>query len=598
MSREQTSREQIVRPKWMHPHHKPWNDKQVELAGQRWIADGDAPLPREFKKMSDLNDFLTSVRLREVFKSERKRVDKQRRVDAVIAAIVSERRRVSLAGPKAFLFQNARLELPQPVGLQFLTVQELLQFRVVDRSARRAGEQDHHWIERLSTASVTADAPGAAPVETDWGWRHWRNSNRMLDEARCIQNVERDRVDAEAEAMAQNDPAVLAWLRAELTKCPPRLKAGLSPEKVDYITLAITHFLLHATSARGVKHTAAKYLGQSFASATLARDLCVKRGLESGRGPVKKQYASWSRTRAMDRFFEAVLYRWSHAKKGAQGALSHGRYADNKSPWSRAFAAARRATYYDPRCLDVKRGWNEFIGEQFSAGCRGKNGCQCTSAHHGLDPAVCLGSSALSAGSHAWWISFSTRRSGWSEIDLRVGVATTAVDLLLPLGSDGAGFGVRVGARAFVDDPLWEIGEHERDRYYAGAFHNGRRRDAPPINGDLQRGEALLSLEIHEDGSATLAIADRRWTDQTPRVIAENLRLAGGPALRPAVSFCEGATVDIRPLMEVHGNARFMKAGPDPGVSWAQHVYYCQSSNRPDGGPCPCRMPHPGGRSG
>ncbi len=103
---------QIVKPRDLSGDQiEAWQDEQIELAAQRWIADGDAPLPREFKKMSDLTDFLASVRLREVFKSERKRVDKQRRVDAVIAAIVSERRRVSLAGPTAFLFRNRRLSV-------------------------------------------------------------------------------------------------------------------------------------------------------------------------------------------------------------------------------------------------------------------------------------------------------------------------------------------------------------------------------------------------------------------------------------------------------------------------------------------------------
>ena len=185
---------QIVKPRDLYGDQiEAWQEKQIELAAQRWIADGDAPLPREFKKMADLTDFLASVRLREVFKSERKRVDKQRRVDAVIAAVVSERRRVSLAGPTAFLFRNRRLELPQPVGLQFLTVRELLQFRAVDRSARRAGELDHHWIPRLRAAGVTADAPGAAPVETDWDWR---DLYRSLDEVRGIKDVERDRADA------------------------------------------------------------------------------------------------------------------------------------------------------------------------------------------------------------------------------------------------------------------------------------------------------------------------------------------------------------------------------------------------------------------
>ena len=313
---------QIVKPRDLDGDQiEAWQEKQIELAAQRWIADGDAPLPREFKKMADLTDFLASVRLREVFKSERKRVDKQRRVDAVIAAIVSERRRVSLAGPTAFLFRNCRLELPQPVGLQFLTVRELLQFRAVDRSARRAGEQDHHWIPRLRAAGVTADAPGAAPVETDWDWR---DLYRSLDEVRGIKNVERDRADAEAKAMAQNDPAVLAWLRAEVEKVvrPPR--PGMPPDRIDHITQSITQALLDATSAESVKRRAAKDLGPSFASATLARDLCVKRGLESAWRPVTRGGMRWPRTRAMDRFLEAVLYRWSHAKSGEKVALTHG----------------------------------------------------------------------------------------------------------------------------------------------------------------------------------------------------------------------------------------------------------------------------------
>ena len=102
---------QIVKPRDLYGDQiEAWQEKQVELAAQRWIADGDAPLPREFEKVADLTGFLASVRLREVFKSERKRVDKQRRVDAVIAAIVSERRRVSLAGPTTFLFRSGSLE--------------------------------------------------------------------------------------------------------------------------------------------------------------------------------------------------------------------------------------------------------------------------------------------------------------------------------------------------------------------------------------------------------------------------------------------------------------------------------------------------------
>ena len=397
---------QIVKPRDLHGDQiEAWQEKQVELAAQRWIADGDAPLPREFKKMSDLTDFLASVRLREVFKSERKRVDKQRRVDAVIAAIVSERRRVSLAGPTAFLFRNRRLELPQPVGLQFLTVRELLQFRAVDRSARRAGEQDHHWIPRLRAAGVTADAPGAAPVETDWDWR---DLYRSLDEVRGIKDVERDRADAEAKAMAQNDPAVLAWLRAEVEKVvrPPR--PGMPPDRIDHITQSITQALLDATSAESVKRRAAKDLGPSFASATLARDLCVKRGLESAWRPVARGGMRWPRTRAMDRFLEAVLYRWSHAKSGEKVALTHGRYRD-KTPWSTPYAAARRASYHDSRCLEVKRGRDDFVGKTFRASCSEKNGCQCESANYGRHPTVCLGSSALSAGRHAWWIHYSTR---------------------------------------------------------------------------------------------------------------------------------------------------------------------------------------------
>ena len=578
---------QIVKPRDLYGDQiEAWQEKQVELAAQRWIADGDAPLPREFEKVADLTGFLASVRLREVFKSERKRVDKQRRVDAVVAAIVSERRRVRLAGPTAFLFRNRRLELPQPVGLQFLTVRELLQFRAVDRSARRAGEQDHHWIPRLRAAGVTADAPGAAPVETDWDWR---DIYRSLDEVRGIKNVERDRADAEAKAMAQNDPAVLAWLRAEVEKVvrPPR--PGMPPDRIDHITQSITQALLDATSAESVKRRAAKDLGPSFASATLARDLCVKRGLESAWRPVARGGMRWPRTRAMDRFLEAVLYRWSHAKSGEKVALTHGRYRD-KTPWSTPYAAARRASYHDSRCLEVKRGRDEFVGKTFRASCSEKNGCQCDSANYGRHPTVCLGSSALSAGRHAWWINYSTRRvfkrsrtlgSSWADIHLYVGIATTAVDRTRPLGLDGAGFGV------CVERPIG-----------ACAFHDGRWLDAPYIHG----GKALLALEIKEDGSATLAISSKGWADQTPRIIAEGLRLTGGPALRPAVSFCDGALVDIEPLVEPPRN--LMAPGPPPGGDWWHHVQteclcgiscLCEhESEHRD----PVRMPRPRGRSG
>ena len=56
---------QIVKPRELHGDQiEAWQEKQIELAAQRWIADGDAPLPREFKKVADLTDFLASVRLR------------------------------------------------------------------------------------------------------------------------------------------------------------------------------------------------------------------------------------------------------------------------------------------------------------------------------------------------------------------------------------------------------------------------------------------------------------------------------------------------------------------------------------------------------
>ena len=171
--------------------------------------------------------------------------------------------------------------------------------------------------------------------------------------------------------------------------------------------------------------------------------------------------------------------------------------------------------------------------------------------------------------------------SSWADIHLYVGVATTAVDRTRPLGLDGAGFGI------CMERPIG-----------ACAFYDGRWLDAPYIHG----GKALLAVEIKEDGSATLAISSKGWADQTPRIIAEGLRLTGGPALRPAVSFGDGALVDIEPLVEPPRN--LMAPGPPPGVDWWHHVQtHClcgisclceHDSEHRD----PVRMPRPRGRSG
>ena len=52
---------QIVKPRDLYGDQiEAWQEKQVELAAQRWIADGDAPLPREFEKVADLTGFPVS----------------------------------------------------------------------------------------------------------------------------------------------------------------------------------------------------------------------------------------------------------------------------------------------------------------------------------------------------------------------------------------------------------------------------------------------------------------------------------------------------------------------------------------------------------
>ena len=211
-----------------------------KLAAQRWIADGDAPLPREFKKMSDLADFLATCACARSSRAT-EAVDKQR-ASTPIAAIAAPRepRRahgLPLPEPQAGAASAGGAARPHGPGAP--------PARAVDRSARRAGELDHHWIPRLRAAGVAAGARRRARGDRIGIGA----TSGKFDEVRGIKDVERDRADAEAKAMAQNDPAVLAWLRAEVEKVvrPPR--PGMPPDRIDHITQSITQALLDATSA-------------------------------------------------------------------------------------------------------------------------------------------------------------------------------------------------------------------------------------------------------------------------------------------------------------------------------------------------------------
>ena len=207
---------QIVKPRDPTGTRSRPGRKQVELAGQRsGIADGEDGAARIRASCGSPAWRRTSVGLREVFKSERRASRQRKRTrradDDVDAGHVSSGAACASPGPRPSRREADDLSRG---AARFLTVTGRPPVTPTSTTLKMArGEQDHDWIPRSACGRrpPPTRGQGGAAVETIGIGATPRQS---LGEVRGIKNVERDR-DAEAKAMAQNDPAVLAWLRAQ-----------------------------------------------------------------------------------------------------------------------------------------------------------------------------------------------------------------------------------------------------------------------------------------------------------------------------------------------------------------------------------------------
>ena len=316
--------------------------------------------------------------------------------------------------------------------------------------------------------------------------------------------------------MAQNDPAVLAWLRAEVKRwlglrgqrCPPTesITSRRASRKPSWMRRRLE------------RQGRAKDLSPSFASATLARDLCVKRGLESAWRPVARA-ACADRGRGYGRVPRA--YSTFGPRQERREVALTGRYRD-KPTWSTPYAAARRGAT-DPRCLEVKRGRDE-CRKTFRASCSERMGSASRRTTGGiyrlprqLGP-FCRAPRVVDPLFHRRVFKRS-RTLGSSWADIHLAWARRRGRSRVRLGWGGL-------------------------RRLRGAAHRRVRASRRKVAGRAvhPRGESPSCPRIKEDGSATLAISSR--AGPTRRRGLSRARLTGGPALRPAVSFRDSALVD------------------------------------------------------
>ena len=310
---------------------------------QRWIADGDA-LPRDREDV-DLTDFPASVRLREVFKSERKRVDSSG----------ARRRRHRGHRPRG----AASLAGPRPSSEPKLSCLSRW-----GRSSSRSGSSSSFARSARARASKTTDGtprgrrhrrrPGRAR-ETDGDWRDPTKPDGPRHE-------DGDPADAEAKAMARMIRGARGPGEVEKVVRPPR--PGMPPDRIDNTEHHAASWMrrrLRASSA------GCSDLGPSFARRSLATSAETRP--ESAWRPVARGGCA-AADEARDRFLGRTLP--LVPRRAVKVAPTRGRYRDK--PRSTPCARAPREL---PRPRHQVNGRDDLSERPSVHRARKRNGCQC-----------------------------------------------------------------------------------------------------------------------------------------------------------------------------------------------------------------------------